>query len=80
LDLDANIATDIAGYSLALGQIRVYIYNGDMDDDNPIIDTNTPPFYTGFIGVTLPSTGAGVPSQVKKQRICFVIRADGVNS
>lgn len=79
INLDSNVVTNVTGKSLALGQVRVFINATDLIE-NPIIDTTTPPFYTGYIGVTLPSMGTGTPSQVKKQRICFVVRADGTNS
>jgi hypothetical protein len=79
LNLDTNIVTDVTGKSLTNGQIRAFINANDLVD-NPIIDTTTPPFYTGYIGVTLPSYGTGTPQQVKKQRICFIVRADGTNS
>lgn len=79
INLDNNIVTNVTGKSLAHGQIRAFINATDLVD-NPVIDTTTPPFYTGFIGVTLPSMGTGTPSQVKKQRICFIVRADGTNS
>lgn len=79
INLDGNIVTTVTGKSLALGQIRVFINATDLID-NPVIDTSTPPFYTGYVGVTFPSMGTGTPSQVKKQRICFVVRADGTNS
>ena len=79
INLDANLVSNVTGKSLARGQIRAFINGTDLVD-NPIIDTTTPPFYTGYIGVTLPSMGTGTPSQVKKQRICFIVRADGTNS
>ena len=79
INLDGNIVTNVTGKSLALGQVRVFINATDLLE-NPIIDTTTPPFYTGYVGVTFPSMGTGTPSQVKKQRICFIVRADGTNT
>ena len=79
INLDSNVVTNIPGQSLVLGQLRVLI-NAVNLVTSPIIDTTTPPFYTGFIGVTFPSSTLTTPAQLKKQRICFVVRADGTNS
>lgn len=78
LNLDANVLTNVPGQSIVLGQIRVLINDTDLTD-NPIIDTYNPPFYTGYVGVNFPPAGS-TPAQFKKQRICFVVRADGTNS
>ena len=79
INLDSNVLLDVPGKSLTLGQIRVIIQGSDLQD-SPIIDTSQPPLYTGYVGVTLPGPDGVTPSQVKKQRICFILRADGTNS
>lgn len=79
LNLDGNVLTNVPGKSLELGQIRVIIHGNDLVD-NPLIDSTTPPLYTGYIGVVLAGPDGVTPSQVKKQRICFILRADGTNS
>ena len=86
LDLDSNVITNVPGQSLTLGQLRVLVNAADLPflpdpPDGPVIDTTTPGLYTGYIGVQLPSPDGGfTPSQQKKQRICFVVRANGVNT
>lgn len=79
IDLDSNIVTSVSGLSLALGQLRVLINAANLTDE-PIIDSSTPPFYTGYIGVTLPQVDASTPAQTKKQRICFIVRSDGLKT
>jgi hypothetical protein len=79
INLDANVKTNVPALSIILGQIRVLINAADLIA-SPIIDTNEPPFYTGYIGVDFPATDIITPSQTKKQRICFIVRADGTNS
>lgn len=77
LNLDANVLTNVPGLNLSLGQIRILI-NGNELTTVPIIDTYTPPLYTGFVGVTFPPPDIATPAQTKKQRICFIVRTDGV--
>jgi|TARA_R110000868_G_scaffold10018_3_gene49179 hypothetical protein len=83
INLDANILTNVTGQSLALGQVRALINGGDLrpapatPEVAPYLDSTTPNFFTGYIGVELPAPDISTPAQVKKQRICFVVRSDG---
>lgn len=79
INLDNNIVTNVPGLSLELGQLRVLINAANLTDV-PVIDTTSPPFYTGYIGVTLPQVDVSTPAQTKKQRICFIVRSDGLKT
>lgn len=79
INLDSNVVTTAPGLSLALGQLRILINAANLVDV-PVIDTTSPPFYTGYIGVTLPQVDVSTPAQHKKQRICFIIRSDGLKT
>lgn len=79
IDLDSNVVTSVPSLSLELGQLRILINAANLTDV-PVIDTANPPFYTGYIGVTLPQVDASTPAQTKKQRICFIIRSDGLKT
>lgn len=82
INLDNNVVTTVTGQSITLGQLRILVNAEDFTyvDGTPVIDTTTPPFFTGFLSVNLPAPDGSTPIQTKKQRICFVIRADGTNS
>lgn len=83
INLDSNVIKTVPTLDATKGQIRVLVNAADFTyagGQTPIIDTTSPPFFTGYIGVDFPPTDIATPSQTKKQRICFVVRADGTNS
>lgn len=75
--LDSNVVTTVPSQSLALGQIRLVINDTDLTDTVGL-DSNSPPLYLGYLGVTFPAVDVATPQQTKKQRIAFIVRSDGL--
>jgi hypothetical protein len=77
INLDANVILDTAGFDLTKGQMRLLI-NGEQLTSRPAIDSDQPPFYIGYISILMPQVDPHTPRQLKKQRLAFIVRSDGV--
>lgn len=77
INLDNNLILDTQGFDLTKGQMRILI-NGEQLTSRPTIDSDTPPFYIGFISILMPQVDPRTPRQLKKQRVAFIVRSDGV--
>ena len=77
LNLDSNIILNTSGFDLTKGQMRILI-NGEQLTSRPTIDSDQPPFYIGYISILMPQVDPNTPRQLKKQRLAFIVRSDGV--
>ena len=78
LNLDSNILLAVPGFDTTLGQMRIIIGGTDLTATVPDIDTTTPPLYIGYFSILLPATDPSSPRALKKQRVAFIVRSDGV--
>ena len=74
-----TVITDVPGKSLTNGQVRLSLSSSQLEALEPLpeLDDNECLMLTGFFSYKEPAVGS-TPEQTKKQRICFVIRTDGV--
>jgi hypothetical protein len=79
ISLDSNVII----YNPTQGKIRFIIDDVFFQTATSVIDSETPPVYTGYIGLQLPAIGTPgdieyIPSLQKKICLLFIIRSDGV--
>lgn len=77
INLDNNLILDTQGFDLTKGQMRILV-NGEQLTSRPTIDSDQPPFYIGYISILMPQVDPHTPRQLKKQRVAFIVRSDGV--
>lgn len=80
IQLDSNVIS----YNPTQGKVRFIIDDVFFQDATSVIDTETPPVYTGYIGLLLPAIGTPgdidyIPPLQKKVALLFIIRNDGIN-
>ena len=81
MNLDANVKP----YNPAQGQIRLLIDDTFFSQLPPVIDTATPPVYTGYLKATMPAIGTPgtvsyIPAQNKKILLLFIVQSDGITA
>lgn len=77
--MDANVIK----YNAAQGKIRFIIDDTFFSANKSVVDSATPPVYTGYIGLLLPAIGTVgdvdyIPPLQKKILMMFIVRSDGV--
>lgn len=80
-----NLDDNVKVYSPTTGQIRLIIDDAFFSQLPPIIDTETPPVYTGYLAATLPEQGTPgtvgyIPAQTKKILLLFIVQSDGISA
>lgn len=80
-----NLDTNVKVYNPTAGQLRLLIDDTFFSQLPPIIDTSTPPVYTGYLKATLPATGTPgtvnyIPAQNKKILLLFIVQSDGITA
>jgi hypothetical protein len=79
IDMDSNVII----YNPTQGKIRFVIDKQFFQEAKSIVDSTTPPVYTGYIGMLLPAIGTPgdidyIPALQKKVLMLFILRGDGV--
>jgi hypothetical protein len=77
--MDSNVIK----YNPTVGKIRFIIDDTFFSAATSVVDSSTPPVYTGYIGLLLPAIGTPgdidyIPPLQKKILMMFIIRSDGV--
>lgn len=81
---EVNMDQNVVIYNAAQGRVRFIIDDLFFSTATSVVDSTTPPVYTGYIGLRLPAIGTAgdidyIPQLTKKVLILFVIRSDGIS-
>ena len=84
-ETEINLDTSVKVYDPTNGKVRLLLDDSFFSNVPSLIDSNTPPVYTGYFSATLPSSGtvgtdSYIPPQTKKILLLFIVRSDGVTA
>jgi hypothetical protein len=79
---EVDMTSGINFYNPQAGKVRFIIDDALFTDASSIVDTATPPVYTGYLQLILPGVGTSgssdyIPAIKKKILLMFIIRSDG---
>lgn len=82
-ETEVNMDINTLVYDPTKGKIRFIINDLFFSAATSLIDSETPPVYTGYIGLKMPSVGTPgdvdyIPALQKKILLLLIIRSDGV--
>jgi hypothetical protein len=82
---EINLDDQIRVVDSSNGIVRMYINDSFFNSVKPVLDSQSPPVYTGYISATLPAIGDStdndyIPEQTKKILLLMIVRSDGISA
>jgi hypothetical protein len=82
-ETEVNMDSNVIIYNPLNGRVRFVITESFFETATSVVDSETPPVYTGYIGLKLPAIGTPgdidyIPQLQKKILLLLVLRSDGV--